>query len=177
MTRVEVRALADKLADRATKIYACDVSFRRRLRGNAGRDLLFVFMRHWLSAELMKSRPHAYAKLPEGFMVGEKLSGAERPRSSAEIEAAIAEAREMERDVVDELLMSLMEAIDAAQKRGERPCLDLSVRLKLDTIATARKHPDAQLDRVPVESGGRAANAKGNHPIRTRPRKSHLRAV
>lgn len=163
MTRVELRALADKLAERATKIYARDESFRRRLRGNAGRDLLFAFMRKWLSAELMKSRRYAFAQLPESFRLGEKLTGACRPRSPAEIEEATAEAREMERDVVDDLLLSLMDAIDAARKRGDRPCLDLSVRSMLNTIDTALSHPDAQLDRVPVGSGT--------------PRKSHLRSV
>lgn len=170
MTRAELRALADKLADRATKIYACDENFRRRLRGNVGRDLLFAFMRHWLAADLKGARPNAFAQLPESFRSGEPLTGPERTRSPAEIEAASVEARETERDVADDLLRLLMESIDAALKRSERPCLDLAVRSLLGTIHTALKHPDADLERVV----GPAENAV---TARTRPRKSHLRVI
>jgi len=75
MGRVEARALADKLADRANLVYKKDENFRRRIRGrgNSGRDMLYAFMRHWLTAELAKSRPDIYRRLPSDFAVGQPL--------------------------------------------------------------------------------------------------------
>ena len=66
--------LADKLADKAEHCYAKNPAFRKRLRsqadqGCAGRDWLYAFMRHWLSAEF----PHGsevHRNLPYNFCVG-----------------------------------------------------------------------------------------------------------
>jgi hypothetical protein len=66
--------LADKLADKAEHCYANNPAFRKRIRskadqGRAGRDWLYAFMRHWLSAEF----PHGsevWQNLPSDFCVG-----------------------------------------------------------------------------------------------------------
>jgi hypothetical protein len=66
--------LADKLADRAEHCYAVNPAFRKRIRsqadqGRAGRDWLYAFMRHWLSAEF----PHGseiHRNLPYNFCIG-----------------------------------------------------------------------------------------------------------
>jgi hypothetical protein len=74
---IELKAsddLANKLADRAEHCYAKNPNFRRRLRsqadqGRAGRDWLYAFMRHWLSAEF----PHGSEierNLPYNFRIG-----------------------------------------------------------------------------------------------------------
>jgi hypothetical protein len=70
--------LADKLADKAEHCYAKNSAFRKRLRsqanqGCAGRDWLYAFMRHWLSAEF----PHGsevYRNLPYNFCIGRKAA-------------------------------------------------------------------------------------------------------
>jgi hypothetical protein len=46
----------------AEAVYANNPRFRKKIRseahgGNAGRDYLYSFMRHWLSAEILKSCP------------------------------------------------------------------------------------------------------------------------
>ena len=71
----EQRALVDKLADHADAIYARNESFRKKIRGrgDTGRDYLYAFMRHWLSSELKKTRPHVFEQLPQSFMNGEEL--------------------------------------------------------------------------------------------------------
>jgi hypothetical protein len=66
--------MADKLADRAEHCYSLNPSFRKLIRSNAnqgcaGRDWLYAFMRHWLSAEF----PHGseiHRNLPSGFCMG-----------------------------------------------------------------------------------------------------------
>lgn len=62
-------AIADRLADRADRIYQRNERFRKtmRSRGNTGRDMLYSFMRHWLSADLKKTDPTVYRKLPREF--------------------------------------------------------------------------------------------------------------
>ncbi|HSX23393.1 MAG TPA: hypothetical protein VLE97_11520 [Gaiellaceae bacterium] len=75
LSAAEERDLADRLADRANAIYANNDRFRRKIRarGNAGRDALYAFMRHWIASELKKTRPRVFAQLPQRFMVGEEL--------------------------------------------------------------------------------------------------------
>ena len=60
------RRYAAALAHRARRRYAYNQIFRRRLRepGDHGREWLYVFLRHWLSARLQADRPHLYARLP-----------------------------------------------------------------------------------------------------------------
>jgi hypothetical protein len=63
------------LAFRAQIIYAHSPSFREKLHrpGNTGRDLLYVFTRHWLAARLQAERPRLFACLPRGYCIGEPL--------------------------------------------------------------------------------------------------------
>lgn len=48
------RELADKLANDADRIYQRNDHFAKRMRGKDGREYLYAFMRHWLSADLGK---------------------------------------------------------------------------------------------------------------------------
>jgi hypothetical protein len=66
--------LADKLADKAEHCYAKNPSFRKRIKsqanqGCAGRDWLYAFMRHWLSAEFSHGS-EVHRNLPYNFCVG-----------------------------------------------------------------------------------------------------------
>jgi len=49
--------------------------FARKSAGPAtkGRDLLYVFMRHWLAARLKIDRPKLYARLPVSYASGAPL--------------------------------------------------------------------------------------------------------
>ena len=63
------------LAFRARRCYAHSESFRVKIRrpGGAGRDMLYVFMRHWLAARLHMERPALYARLPKDYSCGAPL--------------------------------------------------------------------------------------------------------
>lgn len=67
---------AVRLASHAHLIYANSPSFRRALArpGDAARDRLYVFLRHWLAARLHAERPALYARLPRTYSTGEPLS-------------------------------------------------------------------------------------------------------
>lgn len=69
------RDWALELAERANVIYQHNGPFRRRLRaaGNAGRDLLWSFTRHWLCALLASRRPDLAARLPSSYAAGQNL--------------------------------------------------------------------------------------------------------
>lgn len=71
--------LVKALRKQAEATYAANERFRSQIqeRGNAGRDQLYVFMRHWLAAMIQKSRKlrHIYPILPPGFANGEKPRG------------------------------------------------------------------------------------------------------
>lgn len=66
---------ATGLAFRARRCYAHSESFRVKIRrpGDAGRDLLYVFMRHWLAARLRTERPALYDRLPKEYSCGAPL--------------------------------------------------------------------------------------------------------
>ena len=61
-----------ELIERANTVYAHNARFRRTLqaRGNAGRDLLWAFARHWLCALIGRERPHLHKDLPGSYNVG-----------------------------------------------------------------------------------------------------------
>ena len=63
------------LAFRARRIFAHSESFREKMQrpGNRGRDLLYVFMRHWLGARLRAEHPELFNRLPSRFCEGEPL--------------------------------------------------------------------------------------------------------
>ena len=66
-----------ELADRAEAVYAANPRFRRllRRRGNAGRDWLWAFARHWLAARIHQHRPDLHARLPSSYNIGHPLPG------------------------------------------------------------------------------------------------------
>lgn len=68
-------SLSDRLAAKAERIYQVNPWFRRRIRGqgNAGRDSMYVFMRHWLYGILERESPRLAARLPASFANGMPL--------------------------------------------------------------------------------------------------------
>jgi len=69
------RDLSEKLSDDANKIYKANKKFAKQMNapGDKGRDQLYVWMRHWLSAELKKKHPKIFSVLPQSFMTGKEL--------------------------------------------------------------------------------------------------------
>ena len=67
---------ATRLAHRAKLTYAHSPSFREKLRrpGDAGREQLYLFMRHCLAARFHAERPELYSALPREFALGEPLA-------------------------------------------------------------------------------------------------------
>jgi hypothetical protein len=65
-------AFVQFLAERAESIYAANPQFRKLInaRGDSGRDTLYMFMRHWISAELKRTKPREFSRLPESFCLG-----------------------------------------------------------------------------------------------------------
>lgn len=63
---------AIRLATQAHLVYANSRSFRRALArpGDAARDRLYVFLRHWLAARLHAERPALFARLPRDYATG-----------------------------------------------------------------------------------------------------------
>ena len=61
-----------ELTGRANTVYAHNAHFRKTIRGEGarGRDLLWTFMRHWLSGLLWEHRRHLYNRLPSDYRVG-----------------------------------------------------------------------------------------------------------
>jgi hypothetical protein len=73
------------LVTRANTLFARNARFRRRLKapGDAGRDWLWAFTRHWLAALILQHLPDQYARLPPGYQVGHALPlGKHRAKSS-----------------------------------------------------------------------------------------------
>jgi hypothetical protein len=79
---VEIPArYSDWLDAKAERCYARHDHFRKlmRGRGNAPRDWLYAFMRHWLAAMLDLERPDLYQCLPEDFNLGHRLPTGQHP--------------------------------------------------------------------------------------------------
>ena len=64
-----------ELVAHANTVFARNAQFRRKVcgQGNAGRDWLWMFMRHWLAALLKNRRPQGFARLPAGYPAGGDL--------------------------------------------------------------------------------------------------------
>lgn len=60
------------LDKRAEGCYKKSARFHKLLhrRGNGGRDTLYVFMRHWLAARMMKETPALARRMPRDFANG-----------------------------------------------------------------------------------------------------------
>ena len=69
------RAWMRRLAVRANLTYQRNEQFRKLLRknGDAGRDWLWAFTRHWLAALIRKHQPELHARLPGDYNVGGAL--------------------------------------------------------------------------------------------------------
>lgn len=65
-----------RLAAKARHLYPRHKHFQQVLRrgGNRGRDMLYVYMRHWTAAWLKKERRQLYKRLPEEFANGKRLA-------------------------------------------------------------------------------------------------------
>lgn len=72
---------SDWLDAKAERCYARHDHFRKLMRGhgNAPRDWLYTFMRHWLAALLDLERPDLYQCLPEDFNLGHRLPPGQHP--------------------------------------------------------------------------------------------------
>jgi hypothetical protein len=69
------RGWVNRLAARANVIYARNLRFRQIInrRGDAGRDWLWAFTRHWLAAMIHKHRRDWHARLSDSYNVGRDL--------------------------------------------------------------------------------------------------------
>ena len=74
--------LADWLTAKAERCFQRNRRFRHLMqgRGNAPRDRLQMFMRHWLSALLGTERPDLWYALPPAFDLGHALPPGSHPR-------------------------------------------------------------------------------------------------
>ena len=72
---------SENLSAKANQIYRHNERFRKQIkaRGNAGRDQLYVWMRHWLAAELKDAMPDIYQILPRDFVMGHAPAGSTMP--------------------------------------------------------------------------------------------------
>jgi len=63
------------LVRRAEAVYASRADWQRKLkyRSNYGRDVLYTFMRHWLSGEMKDARDPLFGRLPDSFSMGVPL--------------------------------------------------------------------------------------------------------
>ena len=66
---------ADWLDARAERCFVRRGQFHRLVSargsgGNAGRDHLFKFMRHWLASRLKRERPSLFRRLPWSYALG-----------------------------------------------------------------------------------------------------------
>ena len=70
------RTWVKRLVTHANEVYAHNARFRRRVRnpGNAGRDWLWTFMRHWLAAMVRRHDRRLFARLPSSYAVGTPLA-------------------------------------------------------------------------------------------------------
>lgn len=77
---------ASGLAFRAHRCFAHSPSFREKLLrpGDAGRDMLWMFLRHWLAARLHAERPDLYRQLPADYACGADLPPRPAPALPAE---------------------------------------------------------------------------------------------
>ena len=74
-TPIVPRAWRRRLAIRADRVYRRNAHFRDLMgrSGDAGRDWLWAFTRHWLAALLRKHHPELHRRLPAEYNVGASL--------------------------------------------------------------------------------------------------------
>ena len=69
---------ADWLDARAERVFARRGQFHRLISsegngGNAGRDQLYKYMRHWLASRLARERPALFRRLPRSYALGAEI--------------------------------------------------------------------------------------------------------
>ena len=76
-------AWIQRLEVRANVTFTRNARFRQTIRrgGDAGRDWLWAFMRHWLAAMIRRRDPRLYARLPAEYSAGRELPEPRPPRS------------------------------------------------------------------------------------------------
>jgi hypothetical protein len=69
------RTWVRRLVIRANLVYQRNRQFRELLRkdGDAGRDWLWAFTRHWLAAMIWRHRSDLHSRLPAEYAVGQAL--------------------------------------------------------------------------------------------------------
>lgn len=107
------------LAEKAEACHARNERFRRKLRGqgNAGRDWLHVFMRHWLSALLRYARQDPLVLFPCEWNPGRPLNGVATGRRLQHVGCLPRPGRWPPRAAVNPLL-----------SRGRRPSVRITRR-------------------------------------------------
>jgi len=73
LTRTDLPAgFTERLAARAHQLYARNRRFKKTLNrpGNEGRDMLYVYLRHWTAGWLKRELPALSRQFPEGFALG-----------------------------------------------------------------------------------------------------------
>ena len=67
---------AERLAAKAYHLYPRHKHFKKMLNrpGNAGRNNLYMYMRHWTASWLKRERPTLHKKLPYSFGNGQRLT-------------------------------------------------------------------------------------------------------
>lgn len=72
---------ATGLAHRACRVFAHSPSFRKKLLrpGAAGRDILWIFLRHWLAARLRTEDYALFRRLPAEYAAGVELPARPAP--------------------------------------------------------------------------------------------------
>ena len=68
---------AGRLAARAQHLYAVNRHFKKTMNGpgNQGRDMLYVYMRHWTAGWLKRERNPLFQRLPAEYAMGRPLPG------------------------------------------------------------------------------------------------------
>ena len=64
---------ADKLAQRAERVFANHPFWQRKFQSAAGREHMLSGMRHWLAGVLAKEQPALFRDLPDSYKVGAPL--------------------------------------------------------------------------------------------------------
>ena len=62
--------LTDKLVARAEGIYEANPHFRHSMKLKSGRDVLYMWMRHWFCGEFYKVNPDLFRRIPDTFKNG-----------------------------------------------------------------------------------------------------------
>lgn len=64
-----------RLEEKANTVWEHNRTWRRKMlraSGNSGRDMLYMFMRHWLAGIMQKEQPALYKRMPKSYSMGEK---------------------------------------------------------------------------------------------------------